>query len=358
MKILLIGPIPMPLTGVSLANQIIIDYFHKYTQKNIMQIDTNYTVLKEDIGQFNFSKVFHYVKQYKDIFKIKTADKVYVTPGQTFFGVLKYFPYILVAKILNKELIVHIHGNYLATEYNSLQGLKKKIFKSILSMTDKGIVLSSSLKRNILPFVEESNIFILENFVEDILFDETIIKDFSSLKLIYLSNLMEEKGIFDFLEACVLLKEKNIFFQAKIAGGIDEINISKIKAYLLKLKPEVEYMGLVYGKDKKNFLEWGNIFIFPTYYSMEGQPISIFEAMATRNIILTTAHAGIPDVFNEGKNGFYIHPKSPNSIVEKLLILNGNLEQYKDISNNNMLEAKEKYTVQTFIEKLNDIFEA
>jgi len=39
---------------------------------------------------------------------------------------------------------------------------------------------------------------------------------------------------------------------------------------------------------------------------MEGQPISILEAMATGNIILTTNHAGIPDIFEMSVSLFNI----------------------------------------------------
>ena len=54
-----------------------------------------------------------------------------------------------------------------------------------------------------------------------------------------------------------------------------------------------DYIGIVNGKAKKNLLEWGNVFVLPTFYKMEGQPISILEAMATKNLVVTTNHAGI-----------------------------------------------------------------
>jgi len=35
----------------------------------------------------------------------------------------------------------------------------------------------------------------------------------------------------------------------------------------------------------------------PTTYPMEGQPLSILEAMAARLAVLTTRHAAIPEIF-------------------------------------------------------------
>ena len=357
MKILVIGPISKPITGVSLANQIVIDYLPKYTNVEVESINTNFNVLKENIGKFSIKKVLYYFKQYKELYKIKKADKVYITIGQTFFGVLKYYPYFLFARLLKKEIIIHIHGNHLGTEYKNLTGIKKSIFKGILTMIDKGIVLSDSLRNNLTPFIPKEKIYILENFVEDFLFENIQGKSFDKLRIIYLSNLMKEKGILDLLESLLILKEKNIPFEVKIAGGIDMSMKNTLDKYFEKLFNEVTYLGLVYKDEKKELLNWGNMFVFPTYYTMEGQPISIFEAMATGNIILTTKHAGIPDVFKENINGFYVDKKNPISIVDKLTKLSSNLLSYKYISENNMNEAKEKYRVENFILKLNDILE-
>lgn len=357
MRALIIGPQPEPITGVSLANQIVCTYLPKYTDISVETINTNYTVLKEDIGKFDLSKVWHYFKQYKYIYKIKSADIIYTTPGQTFWGVLKYYPYFLMAKLAGKELIVHIHGNHLWREYENLKGLKKTILKTVLSMNNKGIVLSHTLKINLLPFLSEKNIFILENFVEDFLFEDSTEKKLDKLRIIYLSNLMQEKGIEDVLQSLLTLKKANIDFEAKIAGGMDAIMKPKLESYFNKLSDNTHYLGTVYGDKKRKLLEWGNVFIFPTYYAMEGQPIAIFEAMATGNIILTTAHAGIPDVFENGVNGFYVDKKSSSSITYMLTELNTNLSKYKNISVHNKQVAKEKYRVKRFIKKLSDIME-
>lgn len=44
-------------------------------------------------------------------------------------------------------------------------------------------------------------------------------------------------------------------------------------------------------------------FALPTRYPNEGQPISILEAMGNGMFIITTDHAGIPDIVEDGVNG-------------------------------------------------------
>ena len=52
-----------------------------------------------------------------------------------------------------------------------------------------------------------------------------------------------------------------------------------------------------------------DVFMLPTRYPNEGQPISILEAMGNGMTIITTNHAGIPDIVEDGVNGFVIDKK-------------------------------------------------
>ena len=355
MNLIIIGPFPEPITGNSLANQVVFENLPKH-QSNISvdKINTSYSSLEENLGRLSLVKVMYYLKQYVGIIKIFSCDKLYYTSGQTFYGVLKYLPYLLLAKLLRKEIIVHIHGNFLHTEYESLKGFRKSCFRKTLQLCDKGIVLSKSLRKNLTPFLKENKIFELENFVEDFLFEKKITKKLDKLRIIYLSNLMTEKGIFDLLDSLKILNENNIEFEAKIAGGIDASVEEEIKQKLNDMPNCVDYLGLVRGEDKKRLLEWGNTFVLPTRYD-EGQPISILESMAAGNIIIATKQGGILDIFVEGINGFYIEKKSSISIATRLQMMGENMNEYIGICNRNTKEASEKYRVSTFINKLYNI---
>ena len=117
-------------------------------------------------------------------------------------------------------------------------------------------------------------------------------KDLKAIRVIFLSNLIPEKGIYQLLEALDVLNSNNIPFQAKVAGHIPNGHQELIEK-MNNIK-NLEYVGIVKDRAKIDLLSWGNVFCLPTYYSMEGQPISILEAMGFGNVIITTKHAGIP----------------------------------------------------------------
>ncbi len=358
-KTLLIGPFSPPITGVSFANDILF----KELRNNGIEIESinfSYPTLKENIGKFSSKKALFYIKLYFYLYKIPNFDVIYMTPGQTFLGILKYYPFIFISKIFNKDTIIHIHGNHLWKEYENLKGLKKKIFHQIISKFDKGIVLSPKLRKNLRPFIKDKNIYEVYNFVENNILNNISIKNINNkntneLNIVYLSNLMKEKGIFDLLNALLLLRKKKIKFKVRIAGAIDSSEEYNLNKLFQQLKGDVEYLGVVKANDKLKLLINSNIFILPTYYSMEGQPISILEAMATGNIILTTNHAGISDIFVNSKNGFFIKKNNPKQIANKLEELNISLKDHQQIMINNFKEAQEKYTTERFINNIIEV---
>jgi glycosyltransferase involved in cell wall biosynthesis len=353
-KVLIIGPFPNPISGVSIANKVVEEILNADLNFTVENINTSYPIFDEQIGEFSIQKFFFYLRINSSFFKVLKNNIIYITPGQTFFGVLKYALFIVAASALRKELIIHVHGNYLGKEYQSLKGFKRVLFYFLVSRFTKGIVLSNSLKHNLTPFLEDKNIFSLPNFAQDYLYkeDKKFVKD--ELRIFYLSNLMKEKGIFCLLNALKNLEKNNIIYKAKIAGNIDQKYSKEILNLFTELK-NAEYIGIVNGDDKKNLLEWGNVFVLPTFYKMEGQPISILEAMATTNLVVTTNHAGISDVFQDKINGYFVEKNNENSIQKILSYLAANKSELKKIAEYNKTFFLNNFTVDIFKKNLLEI---
>ena len=354
-KILLIGPLPPPLTGESFCNKVLTEAMGKDANFQWDYIDTAPQKFDEKLGKISAGKLWHNLKNYVKLYKIISVDKIYATIGQTFAGVLKFAPYFLFAKLLNKPIIVHIHGNNLLNQYEKQKGLKKKIFHFVVSLADKGIVLSENLRKNLQAFLPDNQIFVLPNFVDNDLLKhppEAIQnKDLSQLRILYLSNLMTQKGIFELLDALAELKQKGIEYSAVIAGNMDK-SIEKDVWQRIKKLPDVNYVGVVSGEKKKEIFLNANVFVLPSY--REGQPLSIFEAMATGNIVVSTAHPGITDIFSEEQVN-YIEKKSVDSIVENLQNIQLHLPAYRKQIMSNYKYIAENFTEEKFIENFKKI---
>lgn len=348
---MLIGPFPDPITGVSLANRTVLQCLKECESFRPDYINTSYPEFEEGIGTFTWSKFFFYLSLNLQFHKLIQADAIYITPGQTFYGVLKYALFIIFSSLQNKEIILHIHGNHLRNEYESLSGIKKKIFHFLLSKGTKGIVLSETLRKNLSPFMEEKRIHVLFNFAEGYLVDAENEKDFSGMRIVYLSSLMKEKGIFILLEALLELEKRKINYQARIAGNMDPKSKEAILAVMGKLKNTV-YLGTVEGTEKKRLLQWSNVFVLPTFYKMEGQPISIIEAMATGNLIVSSRLEGIMDLMRHKEQGFFLKDNSTENLVETLIFIDKNMDLTQKIALNNKDYFLKDFTLSRFREQL------
>ena len=356
-KILIIGPFPKPISGVSFANKVVKEVLDNSLEFKTDYINTSYPVFEDSVGSFSFKKAFFFLRINFNVLKVIGNDIIYITPGQTFFGIVKYTLFILLSSFLNKELIIHVHGNFLGLQYKKLGGIKKKIFYYLLSRFTKGIILSPLLKNNLTPFLLDKNIYNLYNFAENYLFKQTSKLKVEKIRVVYLSNLMKEKGVLNLLDALEKIEEKNISYEAKIAGNIDDNLKEIIKQKIEKLK-NTKYLGSIYGKEKSDLLNWSNIFVLPTFYKMEGQPISILEAMATNNVIVTTKHAGIPDIVKENINGYFVEKNNFETIFNTLVSLDKDKSKILKIANNNKTYFANNYTEEHFGKELIKILQS
>jgi glycosyltransferase involved in cell wall biosynthesis len=356
MKILIIGPFPPPIDGCSNANKVLLKNI-KLRNIRCDAINTNTSIITRDQGsRFSLKKALLFINNYLAAYKIFRCDVVYFTPGQTFYGVLKYAPFILLCLLAGKPYTIHVHGNYLGKQFAKLTGIKRKIFHFLISKAAAGIVITKSLSKNFENLLPGSKVFTADYFVEENLYMRPLAKKNDKLRILYLSNLMSEKGILEVLDALVELNSKNINYEAVVAGSMEAGIQGEVQKRFDMLGSKVNYVGVVTGETKVDKLMEANTFILPTYYTMEGLPFSILEAMATGNIIITTPHAGIPDVVIDGSNGFLIEPKSSRAIAESLEKINADTsEMVNKYSVYNRSYAIKNFTEENYTSQIIDV---
>ncbi|HXD93018.1 MAG TPA: glycosyltransferase family 4 protein, partial [Bacteroidia bacterium] len=337
-----------PVDGCSNSNKVL---YRNIVSRNIKcaTIDTNTDVISGNQGsKFSLEKALKFMGNYLQLYKIWSCDVVYFTPGQTFYGILKYGPFIVSCLLFKKPYTIHLHGNFLGNQYKLLSRKKRKIFHFLVSKASAGIVITNSLRKNFEGILDGEKINVVEYFVENPLYEKSFAKTNNRLKILYLSNLMREKGILEFLDALILLNEDGVIFEANVAGSIETGLKGEVDTRLNRLGDKVKYLGTILGEEKTQKLIEANVFVLPTYYTMEGLPFSLLEAMATGNILVTTNHAGIPDVVNE-LNGFLVEKRSAEMIKNALKVISSDLVYYiNKISGHNTSYARLNFTEENF----------
>ena len=334
--ILIIGPFPQPITGLNLANFTVFSILKDSPDFVVDQIDLEINRgLDQSIGKFKWYKLkilFAYFKSYK-VFK---CHSIYCTIGQTFFGILKYAPFIFLARTANKKVVVHLHGNGLLDSFHDFTILEKRIASFVLKSVDEAIVLSSSMRKNFSSFIDDAKIKVCHNFITEEFQEERFeTTSEGKIKVLFLSNLLPAKGIITFIDAIKQLDGNK--FHVKIAGTVTQ-DFPEVTDLIREIA-HCEYVGKVQGKEKVELYKWADVFCMPTQNSSEGQPLVILEALASGCYIIASNVVGISDIIDE-RNGKLIWPMEPIALKNSLSNLLDNKSLITRVKQYNLEYAK------------------
>ena len=168
-------------------------------------------------------------------------------------------------------------------------------------------------------------------------------------RLLFLSNLIPSKGVYVLLDACKVLKDRGLHFNCDFVGGeTKEIDRATFEAAVKErgLESHVIYHGPQYGEDKHRFFMNADVFVQPTFDDCF--PLTLVEAMQYSLPIASTDVGAIPDMVQDGVNGFVCKQQDVDSLVIALeqLITNPALRQ--QMGEAGYQRHKELYTLEAF----------
>lgn len=132
-----------------------------------------------------------------------------------------------------------------------------------------------------------------------------------TIEFIFISRIMKEKGIDQYLEAAKVIKDRYPNTHFHICGFCEEAYEDKLQEY--EDRGIITYHGMV--SDIREVLKNTHCTIHPTYYP-EGLSNVLLESSACARPIITTNRSGCREVVNEGLNGFLIEEKNVNQLVK------------------------------------------
>lgn len=155
--------------------------------------------------------------------------------------------------------------------------------------------------------------------------DKLIYKRKKSNKIptvVLVARMLKDKGIYEFIEAFKLLKDRKIKCRFILVGDIDPVNPSSLKkSFLLSCQREkkIEWLGWIDNIEK--VLLGTDILCLPSY--REGLPKSLIEGAAAGLPLVATDTVGCREVVIDGLNGFLVPIKNSKKLadaIEKLIL--------------------------------------
>lgn len=194
-----------------------------------------------------------------------------------------------------------------------------------------------------------TNVRAIPNFLEPDMMsgltDAPIGSSGDRLRLLFISRVAREKGVFDSIEAVRLLRDRGIGVALKIVGTGDDLEEAQALSTRQGLAGLIEFTGFVVGADKIAVYRSSDVLLFPTYWN-EGFPYVLLEAMAAGLPIVSTTHGVIPHLLEDGVNGFLVEPRDPTALAGNIERLAADPALRADIGRRNRREVETRYGIE------------
>lgn len=185
------------------------------------------------------------------------------------------------------------------------------------------------------------------NYYELIEYPDDEITEFA-----FISRVMKEKGIEQYLDAAKVICNKYPNTRFHIYGSVDKDYEKKIYDY--ETRGIIFYHG--YVADMRKVYEKIHCVVHPTYYP-EGLSNVLLESAASGRPIITTNRSGCREVIVDGENGFLVKEQDSVDLIakiEKFLSLNWEERKAMGISGRVKVEREfdRKIVVEKYIKEL------
>lgn len=348
--------IPPPVHGAAIMGKYIFESTFINNEFDCIYINLSASKKVTEIGQLGIKKIFFLISNFFNIFKTVVKERpnlCYVTPSSWDWGFYRDFLLIMFLKLLQCKVVVHFHNkgveSWAKRPFNKF--LYKIFFKNL-----KVILLAEELYAEKEPYVKRSNLFICPNGIKEslILNKEKVEYKKQIVSFLFLSNMMEEKGIWTLFDACKILKEKGHQFKCDFVGNWSDITEYEFdqKIVSLDLSNYIEAHGPQYGDSKKPFFERANVFVFPTFYHGETFGLVLLEAMEFSLPCISTFEGGIPSVVLNNETGFLVEPQNSVDLADRMIQLIENSDLRVKMGNAGRIRFEQNFTLEIFEKKL------
>lgn len=364
----LIGTLPPPINGQSVAFSMLVR--GRSAQSSTMEVvDISERAGRRD-RDFSFARVAQVLRLAGSVWRAcRRSQFAYLTIAQSRWGFIRDALLIWTARLARCPIVVHLHGGNYGGFFSSESFLLRIAIRLTLRQATRIVVLSKGLQADFafLGADRRDRIRVVPNGCP-IPIAQSRRAPGRKVRLLYLSNLLAQKGYLDCIDAMVEVLRRLPHRDVKLvlAGafmlGEDEYtsphemerSLRKHVRYL-ELEPYIEIAGSVEGAAKQELLNRTDIFILPTYYRNEGQPISLLEALASGLPSVVTSWRGISEIVCHEVSGLVVPSQDPIAIANAVVRLCEEPRLYENISAA-AIQAAEDFTPERHVAALELVF--
>jgi len=318
----------------------------------------------EEVAKLTRYNVYQSIKQLIKLIEVciqKRPDAVYLVVN-SYWAFLKTIFFIIIARFFDTKVIFHLHGGAFDKWYSKRSKILKKFIRFFMSQGSCIIVLSEFWKNFLSQIgLPEDKVFVVNNPVGRLFWNYRLNRNLSihkkgktPLNFVFTGLICKRKGLLELMDAIsiVVKKSRDVYF--KFIGRKHTREAKNIIEQYKKngLLEHCCFLGEKSGEALIEEMARGDVFILPSY--VENYPVAIVEAVVVGLPIISTTVGGIPEIVEDGVNGFLVSPGDTTKLAEKMLYLAENENVRKEMISENHKLA-DKFSPEIAARKIEDI---
>jgi glycosyltransferase involved in cell wall biosynthesis/O-antigen/teichoic acid export membrane protein len=325
-RMLAIVQLPPPVHGVTKMNEVVVRSTLIHREYEVSVLELRFADRIDDLGRMRPTKILRALGCGLRLLLRCVRDRpqiAYFTLAPTGLAFFRDLLYVGILKTLHVRRVLHLHG--LGMRRSSTGAFTRALYR--WAFDGAYVVHLSEAGRTEVAEMVGRNACLLPNGVDDIGRDEWARERRMRTgvpRILFLSNMLEQKGALVLLEALRELAGRGYEFQAQFVGTACDPKLEeRFSAMRVEWSLEARTCRLTecLGDTKRALFQDADLFVFPSYYECECFPLVVLEAMAAGLPVIATRHASIPEMVLEGRTGSLVDPRSVEDLATAIALL-------------------------------------
>ncbi len=330
-RVTILGYFPPPVTGQAVATERLAQMLRPHVPVETIDMSYKAPVVRTREG-WSAARIRHYLTLRRQIahrLARHSGPVIWPAISSNVPGHLRDLLTIYPALRLKRPVLAVVHRGNIPQLFR--QSLTARSARWLTNQLTGMVVLANTLATPLRSFVPPEKLFVIPNTVtQDWLLELSELENRLSrhpgkpFRVLFLSNMLPEKGLWDALEAVIWLHNQGLPIEIYMVGGwTDRIPPRTFQKWIIEHHAEtyaVHHGQITDPLQLREHFMVADALVLPTYYPLEAQPQVLIEAMALGTPIITTQQGGIPDMLNTSE-ALFVPPRDPRAIAEALMAL-------------------------------------